>query len=406
VPPRSESSVSTTGYGRRIWLGLLALLVSATPAAAAGVGSAPGGAAVEAEPGVAKVSCIAGCASRRRARTGSTIRITGRALEGVHKVRFAGATGRGDDAVVPVAAGSARLQLRVPAKAVTGPVVVHAGRVRSAPSRPVPILPPPPPEPNPVLSPVPGVPQLETGTSRTKAFVGARRAVTFSYRVGGSSPVPVRIELVNGADGSVPLTWTPGPAQPGQIHSVSWSGRLPDGAAAPGGRYWFRLVAETNGVVARSAQAPNPQRDAFDLFDHVFPIQAAHNYGQAGARFGAGRGGRSHQGHDVFARCGAPLVAARGGKVQYTGFHRAAGYYLVVDGDGTDVDYAYMHLAQPTPFRTGDRVYTGQRVGSVGDTGNARGCHLHFEMWNAPGWYEGGRPSDPLPALQAWDGWS
>jgi murein DD-endopeptidase MepM/ murein hydrolase activator NlpD len=92
--------------------------------------------------------------------------------------------------------------------------------------------------------------------------------------------------------------------------------------------------------------------------------------------------------------------------VQYSGYHRLAGYYLVIDGDGTDVDYAYMHLAEPTPFREGDRVYTGQRIGSVGQTGNARGCHLHFEMWAAPGWYEGGRPFDPLPSLLAWDGWS
>ena len=44
-----------------------------------------------------------------------------------------------------------------------------------------------------------------------------------------------------------------------------------------------------------------------------------------------------------------------------------------------------MHLAEPSPFQPGDRVYTGQRIGAVGDTGNARGCHLHFELWGAPG---------------------
>jgi murein DD-endopeptidase MepM/ murein hydrolase activator NlpD len=48
-------------------------------------------------------------------------------------------------------------------------------------------------------------------------------------------------------------------------------------------------------------------------------------------------------------------------------------------------------------------VRTGQPIGFVGDTGDADGCHLHFEMWSGPGWYTGGSPFDPLPSLQAWD---
>jgi murein DD-endopeptidase MepM/ murein hydrolase activator NlpD len=100
------------------------------------------------------------------------------------------------------------------------------------------------------------------------------------------------------------------------------------------------------------------------------------------------------------------MVAARGGRVKVKGHHSAAGNYLVIDGAGTGLDYAYMHLAEPSPFRAGDRIYTGQRIGSVGETGNAQGCHLHFELWAAPGWYDGGRPFDPLPSLQTWDSWS
>jgi murein DD-endopeptidase MepM/ murein hydrolase activator NlpD len=45
-------------------------------------------------------------------------------------------------------------------------------------------------------------------------------------------------------------------------------------------------------------------------------------------------------------------------------------------------------------------------IGRVGDTGNAQGCHLHYEMWDAPGWYDGGDPFDPLRFLKLWDGWS
>jgi murein DD-endopeptidase MepM/ murein hydrolase activator NlpD len=139
---------------------------------------------------------------------------------------------------------------------------------------------------------------------------------------------------------------------------------------------------------------------------HVFPVRGAHDFGGGNADFGSGRAGHSHQGHDVFAKCGTPLVAARGGKVQFEEYHPAGGHYIVIDGDGTGVDYAYMHLVEASPFDKGDTVRTGQRIGSVGDSGNAHGCHLHFEMWSAPGWYEGGRPFDPLKPLKAWDSWS
>jgi murein DD-endopeptidase MepM/ murein hydrolase activator NlpD len=48
----------------------------------------------------------------------------------------------------------------------------------------------------------------------------------------------------------------------------------------------------------------------------------------------------------------------------------------------------------------------GRRIASVGRTGRADGCHLHFELWTAPGWYRGGRAYDPLGKLRQWDGWS
>jgi murein DD-endopeptidase MepM/ murein hydrolase activator NlpD len=118
------------------------------------------------------------------------------------------------------------------------------------------------------------------------------------------------------------------------------------------------------------------------------------------AAFGGGRG---HQGQDVFARCGTPLVAATGGVVKFKRYQSRAGNYLVIDGNRTTYDYAYMHLRDPALVNQGDHVYTGQPIGFVGDTGDADGCHLHFEVWTGPGWYSGGHPVDPLPLLAAWD---
>ena len=391
-------------------LGMLAL----APSAASQTTAAPGGGAVYVtKPKVTKVTCLRACASRKRARAGSTLKITGTGLLTVTEVVFRGSRGARDDAEVSVRSDSdARIAARVPVGAVTGPLTaINRDGLRSRPTPPIAILPPPSPTPNPELTPVPGLqvagaPVLETGTSRTKAYVDARPAVTFLYRVSGAAPASVTVDLVSATDGRVVKTWSPPVPTLGEVQKISWSGRI-GRAAAPPGRYSFRLTAAgADGAQARSAQTTDAGRDAFDLYDHVFPVRGAHNFGGSGARFGAGRSGHTHQGQDVMAACGTRLLAARGGRVQYRGYHAAAGNYLVIDGAGTDIDYAYMHLAAPAPFSAGDRVYTGQPVGAVGETGNAQGCHLHFEMWNAPGWYDGGRPFDPLPSLKAWDSWS
>jgi murein DD-endopeptidase MepM/ murein hydrolase activator NlpD len=395
--------------------GACALILCAAVAApsAASAQSSGGGTVYVATPKVAKVACLRKCASKHRARGGSVIKAVGTELAGVNQLTYMGSYGSGDNVTVRVRAGSnSRVQARVPLGAVTGPIeLTTAAGGHSAPSKPLLILPPLPPEPNPELSPVPGprvsgAPSIETGTSRTKAYIDARPGVKFSFRLSGASAAALKVELVSATDGTVVKTWTPQEVPADQVQSISWNGRLGKASARPG-RYSFRLTAASaDGSEARSSQSGDVQRDAFDLYDHIFPIRGPHNFGNSGARFGAGRAGHIHQGQDTFAKCGTRMVAARGGRVKFKQYHAAAGNYIVIDGDGTDVDYVYMHLDQPSPFSEGDRVYTGQTIGAVGDTGNADGCHLHFEMWGAPGWYDGGKPFDPLPSLQAWDSWS
>ena len=108
-----------------------------------------------------------------------------------------------------------------------------------------------------------------------------------------------------------------------------------------------------------------------------------------------------HEGFDVMAACGTPLVAVRGGRVRRAGYDPVLyGHYLLIHGEGERRSYFYSHLVRPAPVRRGQRLLTGRRVGAVGATGNARtvGCHLHFEIW------VDGDPIDPLPALRRWDG--
>jgi murein DD-endopeptidase MepM/ murein hydrolase activator NlpD len=136
----------------------------------------------------------------------------------------------------------------------------------------------------------------------------------------------------------------------------------------------------------------------------VFPVQGPHNYGGPGARFGAPRNGHTHQGQDIMAACGTPLVSVMNATVQYAGYQASgAGNYIVLDNNGTPDDFVYMHLATPAYVSTVNApVAAGQQIGVVGETGDATACHLHFEYWQGD-WYGGGHPIDPLPYLLAWD---
>jgi peptidoglycan LD-endopeptidase LytH len=88
-------------------------------------------------------------------------------------------------------------------------------------------------------------------------------------------------------------------------------------------------------------------------------------------------GGRTHQGTDMFAPMGSPILAPVSGTVvaHQSGLAGLSFYLQGIDG----VEYFGAHLSALT--RTGE-VLAGQEIGQVGDSGNARGGspHLHFEI--------------------------
>ncbi len=150
--------------------------------------------------------------------------------------------------------------------------------------------------------------------------------------------------------------------------------------------------------------APAPIIAPAPTSDHVFPVAGPFSLGGKDSRFGAGRPGHIHQGQDISAASGTPVVAPWPGTVRFVKFQAGgAGYYVVIAGDGEDRDYVFMHLLKgSTTVKPGDRVAMGQQFAAVGSTGSSSGAHLHFEIW-VGGWYvKGGAPVDPLPYLQAW----
>jgi murein DD-endopeptidase MepM/ murein hydrolase activator NlpD len=148
-------------------------------------------------------------------------------------------------------------------------------------------------------------------------------------------------------------------------------------------------------IVAPVAEAPEGE---LAETEGVFPVAGRYDFGSETNRFG---GGRNHKGQDILARCGLRVLATLAGKVSKAAYEGGAGNFVVVDApDGTS--QVYMHLRDPAIVKRGDSVTAGQQLGFVGTTGRSSACHLHFELWTAPGWYRGGTAVDPLPALQRW----
>jgi len=244
-------------------------------------------------------------------------------------------------------------------------------------------------------------------TSPRKSFFFGFRYPRLAFTIASNQPQnDLRIDVVN-ATGEAVKTFYREDVAPGVGYRIRWDGTTNEGKPARNGKYSFQVSAQTPAApTARKATSTTTLGLGFTLYGYTFPILGAHDYGGSGGRFGAPRSGHTHQGQDVMAACGTPLVAARGGVVQYARWDGNAGNYVVIDGKGTPNDFVYMHLAEPTPLKEGELVRTGQPIGIVGATGDASGCHLHFEIWGGPGWYEGGSPFDPLAELTKWDKYS
>ncbi len=366
---------------------VVALAVAATAALSGGAAASGGGGGVAPgdPPELSDVICLERCAGERDASVGSLVRVSGRNLTYSSEVEFAGAGGRISVAVAR--AGASALEAKVPEGAVTG--TVRVGAAETPADRKLRIV-------SAEQIPDTGAFKLSSAqASPRKTYFDGVRPPSVTYMFQAGAPTDIRVEVVDRASREVVDTWVEQAAQPNTRNTARWDGRRTDGAVAANGDYAFRLASVAGGRPKATADS------RFGFYRFRFPLDARHNYGDG---YGAGRG---HEGQDVFAKCGSAMRAARGGRVQVNDVHPAAGNFLVIDGKGTKLDFVYAHMLRRSPLPEGRRVRTGQKIGQVGQTGNASGCHLHFEVWSAPGWYEGGQALPSVGGLlKAWDVWS
>ncbi|MDJ0770406.1 MAG: peptidoglycan DD-metalloendopeptidase family protein [Ilumatobacter sp.] len=149
---------------------------------------------------------------------------------------------------------------------------------------------------------------------------------------------------------------------------------------------------EAGGRTGGGGSGTNPRATGSGFVDTIVcPVAGPSAYGDT---WGAPRsGGRRHQGVDMLAPTGTPLVAVISGTVAHRN-NRLGGITVSLQGDnGNRYYYAHLDRYEGLP----GRVAQGQVIGYVGDTGNATGVpHLHLEI--RP---NGGVPVNPYPSVRA-----
>jgi len=105
----------------------------------------------------------------------------------------------------------------------------------------------------------------------------------------------------------------------------------------------------------------------------IYPVSGYTLSSTFGYRWGA-----LHEGIDLACSTGTTIVASDGGTVVYAGWFSGYGNMIEIDhGNGVHTRYGHCSAIDVT---VGEKVYQGQKIGEVGNTGNSYGSHCHFEI--------------------------
>ncbi len=155
---------------------------------------------------------------------------------------------------------------------------------------------------------------------------------------------------------------------------------------------------------AAAAAAPEAVPDDHAPGTLLIPVQGI-AAAQLRDSFGDERGERQHEALDIMAPTGSPVVAAAAGKVEKLFVSDAGGNTVYVRSPDRRTLHYYAHLQEYEPgLREGQAVERGQRLGTVGSTGNADPAapHLHFAILRIDSdaeWWEPGTPVNPYALL-------
>ena len=121
-------------------------------------------------------------------------------------------------------------------------------------------------------------------------------------------------------------------------------------------------------------------------FDWPTRGQISQGYGCTGYYINPPRGScpHFHDGIDIANNSGTPIYSAADGVVAFIGWnpYESNPAFIAVVAHGGGISTLYAHMQATYPVSVGQTVRKGQRIGSMGNTGNSFGSHLHFEVWS------------------------
>ncbi len=136
-------------------------------------------------------------------------------------------------------------------------------------------------------------------------------------------------------------------------------------------------------------------RDKQNMEDHIYLMEHTPNiwptYGDITSTFGERRGGYRHKGLDIANSIGTNIHATASGVVIYAGWHGSYGRKIIIY-HGFGYTTVYAHLSKIN-VSVGDEVKKDDIIGTMGNTGNSTGSHLHYEV------LVNGVPNNPMDFL-------
>ena len=129
------------------------------------------------------------------------------------------------------------------------------------------------------------------------------------------------------------------------------------------------------------AEKVDSDQDAILAYPAIHPVESGNdhlssNYGYRRDPFS--QKFKFHDGHDYSARIGTDVHSTANGRVKKSKYWGSFGNYIEID-HGNGYITAYGHLSNRS-VKAGDKVFRGQKVGEVGNTGRSTAPHLHYEV--------------------------